>query len=305
MTKENGHYTSIDEPVSVNREYASDVFKMYFSIRENALELYNAMNGTDYKDPNDLTINTLENGIFLKIYNDVSFVICGTVNLYEHQSTVNPNMPFRALMYITDLLKPTVVKNDIYGKRLIKMSTPKFAVFYNGTEEAPECDILKLSDAFIQPTDDPELELVVKVLNINYGHNKELMDRCVALRDYATLQQRIRDNLKEGKEIETAATEAVDSCIRDHIMEDFLIREKAGVIKMHVLDFNEELHNESLKEEGREIGFKEGVEKGIEKGMEKGQSLIALNMLRDGMDFSVVSKYTGIPTEKLKELEKA
>ena len=157
--------------------------------------------------------------------------------------------------------------------------------------------ILKLSDAFIQPTDDPELELVVKVLNINYGHNKELMDKCVALRDYATLQQRIRDNLRKGKEIETAATEAVDSCIRDHIMEDFLIREKAGVIKMHVLDFNEELHNESLKEEGREIGFKEGVE--------KGQSLIALNMLRDGMDFSVVSKYTGIPTEKLKEIEKS
>ena len=74
--------------VKVNREYRSSVFKMYFSDRKNALDLYNALNGTDYKDENELVINSLENSIFLKIYNDVSFIISGTVNYDNDENTI-------------------------------------------------------------------------------------------------------------------------------------------------------------------------------------------------------------------------
>ena len=240
--------------VTANREYKSDAFKAYFSEKKNALELYNALNGTAYTNEDDLEINSIENAVFLKIYNDVSFVISGTVNLYEHQSTVNPNMPLRDLFYVSDLFKPYTAKADLYGKKTVRIPTPKFVVFYNGTDDLPDQSTLKLSDSFMQKTDSPELELIVTVLNVNYNHNNDLMERCVALRDYSILIQRIRDNLNSGKGIEDAVTDAVDSCIKDHIMEDFLIKDKAGVINMHVLDFNEELHNKSLKEEGEVIG---------------------------------------------------
>ncbi len=247
--------------ISVNREYKSDVFKAYFSQKKELIELYNALNDTEYTVDDEVTINTLDNAVFLKIYNDVSFVLRNTVNLYEHQSTVNPNMPLRDLFYINDIYKTEASGQDLYGYKQIELPTPRFVVFYNGTADAPEKEIVKLSDAYKQITDDPELELTVTVLNINYGHNKELMDKCTALRDYATFIQRVRDNQSKGMVLEAAIVDAVDSCIQDHVMEDFLTREKAGVIKMHVLDFNEELHNQSLIEYGVEQGIAIGVDK--------------------------------------------
>ena len=261
--------------VTVNREYKSAVFKMLFSEKKNALSLYNALNGSDYKDVDQLVINSLENSIYLKIYNDVSFIIGGTVNLYEHQSTVNPNMPLRDLFYIMDIYKKMVPKRDLYGSKLISIPTPQFIVFYNGPTNISDEQILKLSDSFIQKTNSPELELTVRVLNVNYGHNKDLMDRCTPLRDYSILNQRVRDNLKSKMPIEEAVDKAVTSCIKDHILEDFLIKERSGVIHMHILDFNEELHEQSLREEGRE----QGLEQGREQGQAIGQRLSILNLL--------------------------
>ena len=293
VTVVNGN--GIPQEVNANREYKSDVFKMYFSIKKNILDLYNAMNGTSYTEEDDVEVNTLDQSIFLKIYNDVSFVLSGTINLYEHQSTINPNMPLRDMFYISDMYKPYGMTKDLYGKTLIKLPTPKFVVFYNGRSDAPECETLKLSDAYIVETDDPELELKVQVFNINYGHNKELMEKCVALRDYAILNQRIRDNLDSGMNIEAAATDAVDTCIRDHIMEDFLVKEKAGVISMHVLDFNEELHNESLKEEGRQEGIQEERARGDRERI--------ANMLSRGKTPEAIAEFCDYPMELIKEVQ--
>ena len=249
---------SYDVEVPVNREYNSNVFKMYFSDKKNAVALYNALNGTTHTE-DELTINTLDNAVYLKIYNDVSFVISGTVNLYEHQSTVNPNMPLRDLFYITDMYKAYAMQHDLYGGRLIKLPTPKFVVFYNGMDNVPDDRVLKLSDSYERPTGEPELELTVRELNINYGHNDALMEKCEALREYAILNQRIRDNLAESKDIEAAVEAAIKSCIDENIMADFLRKEKAGVIRMHVLDYNEEKHRESLIQEGYDNGFTQGI----------------------------------------------
>jgi hypothetical protein len=299
---------------TVNKEYKSDVFKMYFSIRKNALELYNALNGTTYTNEEDLVIDTLDNAFFMKIYNDVSFMITGTVNLYEHQSTVNPNMPLRDLFYIADVYKRYAMKADLYGRTLIKVPTPKFVVFYNGTTEIPDKETLKLSDSFLHETKQyearphstgqkeailPELELTVQVLNVNYGHNRELMEKCVALRDYAILVERVRENLRMGYSIEEAATKAVDSCIAEHVMEDFLIKEKAGVIKMHVLDFDEEKHNESLRQEGREDGIREGIEKGIKES----RTRIVNNMLQKGKNAEEIAELCDIPLTVVIEIQ--
>ena len=278
MNKKNNNYRiNQNDGIAVNREYSSDVFKMYFSIKKNALALYNALNGTDYTDEDRLVINSLENSIYLKFYNDVSFVISDAVNLYEHQSTINPNMPLRDLFYITEMYKGMIPKRDIYGKKLITIPTPQFVVFYNGTTDISDRQILKLSDAFMRKTEEPELELIVQVLNVNYGHNKELLDKCIPLRDYAILNKRVRDNVNIGMPIEDAATQAVNSCIKDHVMEDFLLKERAGVIAMHVLDFNEELHNRSLHEEG----YEEGQNNLIIKLLSKGKSPEEISALFD------------------------
>ncbi len=139
-------------------------------------------------------------------------------------------------------------------------------MFHNGYKNAPEEEILKLSDAFEHKTDEPELELMVRFINVNYGHNEELMEKCTPLRDYSILNHRVRCNLDEGMDIREAATKAVDSCIEDNIMRDYLIKEKAGVIEMHVLDFDEEKYARCLREEGVEEGIKEGIEQGLEQG---------------------------------------
>ncbi|MBQ9334679.1 MAG: hypothetical protein IJS12_10135 [Lachnospiraceae bacterium] len=312
----NEQYENSD--VAVNREYKSDVFKAYFSQKKELIELYNALNDTKYTVDDEVTINTLDNAIFLKIYNDVSFVLRNTVNLYEHQSTVNQNMPLRDLFYINDIYKAEASGYDLYGYKQIKLPTPRFVVFYNGTADAPEEEVVKLSDAYMQFTDTPELELTVTVLNINYGHNKELMDKCVALRDYSTFVQRVRDNVNSGMKLEPAVEDAVDSCIQDHVMEEFLIREKAGVIRMHVLDFNEELHNQSLVEYGVEQGIAIGAEQEREKTeferkradeaetrasdaetrADEAEGVIA-GMLRNGQTPETIASLSGLPIDHI------
>ena len=284
--------------VNVNREYKSDVFKMYFSIKKNAVELYNAMNDTHYTEK-DLTINTLDNAVFLKIYNDVSFVVSGTINLYEHQASVNPNMPLRDLFYISDMYKPYGMKRDLYGDTLVQIPTPKFVVFYNGVKDIPDDETLKLSDAFINPTEEPELELKVRVLNINYGHNNELMRKCLALRDYSIFNERIRSNLGSGMEIEEAATEAVDSCIRDHVMESFLTQEKAGVIKMHVLDYNEKKHEQTLIQQGITQGMAQGMAQGVPLGRFQGKVLAYAEL---GLDADEIAARTGQTVDFVKDV---
>ena len=129
------------------------------------------------------------------------------------------------------------------------------------------------------------------------------MKKCIPLRDYAILNERVRDNVSKGMPIEDAAADAVDSCIKDHVMEDFLLKERAGVIKMHVLDFNEKLHNQSLREEGYEEGLEKGLEKGREEGREEGQSSVIVSMLKIGRTPKEISDFCNIPLERITKIQ--
>ena len=158
--------TTTTAELTVNRTYKSTVFTMLYADKSNLLDLYNAMAGTHYTDPELLEINTLENAIYMTIKNDVSFLIDGRLSLYEHQSTSNPNLPLRFLLYISHLYSRMTKDENLYGTAKVRIPAPEFVVFYNGREQMPERDILKLSDLFMVNDRPIKLELEAVVLNI-------------------------------------------------------------------------------------------------------------------------------------------
>ena len=181
-----------------------------------------ALNGTAYKDPGQLTVTTLENAIYMNMKNDVSFLLDARLMLYEHQSTWNPNMPLRNLFYIARLLEKYVLEESLYAASLIKIPFPHFVVFYNGSDDVPDDMTLKLSDAFEAgkgrgKEEEPQLELKVRVLNINQGCNQKLMEKCRTLREYSEFVARIRRYAGRGTVIEEAVERAVTAVSYTHL----------------------------------------------------------------------------------------
>ena len=272
-----------------NREYKSDVISMMLQIPEYALDVYNAMNDSAYTDPDMIQIMRLENGISLSVRNDASFFISNYLNLYEHQSTYSPNAPLRFLIYLTSLLKKTIGKRDLYGRKRVQIATPHFAVFYNGTEKRPEKEVLKLSDAFINQTDTPEIELTVTVYNINPDNNTQLLAKSKVLSGYMIFVNHVRENLEKQKtivqnetehddteymeDLETAINEAIDYCIEHHIMETFFRKNRSEVTKSMVLDYTWERREELIRAEEYEDGRRDGYVEGEERGRAEGEKL--------------------------------
>ena len=166
-----------------NKKYKDTVFRMLFSDRENLLSLYNAINGTTYENPEALEIVTFENAIYMGMKNDLAFIVDTNLFLYEHQSTYNPNMPLRDLLYISSEYQKLVDHRSLYSSILQKIPTPNFIVFYNGTRKKEDRWENLLSEAFEHLEGKPNLELRVVTLNINENHNRELMEQCKILRE--------------------------------------------------------------------------------------------------------------------------
>ena len=258
------------QPVVI-RNYRDTLFRMLYRNKKRLLSLFNAVNGTHYDNPDDLTITTLEGVLYLGMKNDVSCIIDMMMQLYEHQSTVNPNMPLRNLFYVSDLLQKYIYEEglDIYSRKQIKIPTPKFVVFYNGDEEQPERKEIRLSKAFSANTGETNMELVVLQININKGQNEELKAACKTLQEYAEFTERAREHRKE-MELEDAIRTTIDECIRDGILKDFLLKNKAEVYHMCLYEFDVELHERVLREEEREEGRLEGRREGRREGRSEG-----------------------------------
>ena len=244
---------------AVTREYKSRVFIMLFHDRKRLLELYNAVSGKHYQNPEALQINTLDNAVYLSMKNDLSFLIDCRLSLYEHQSTYNPNMPLRFLFYVSDLYSSMILGKNMYGSKLIVLPAPTFLVFYNGTQEEPDEKELRLSDSYEIKEDSPSLDLVVRMLNINAGHNDELMHSCKTLREYAEYVRRIREHTKT-QPIEEAVEQTITECISDDILRDFLLKNRAEVKSMSIYEYNEEEHMRMEREEYFEMGYQKGRE---------------------------------------------
>lgn len=258
---------------SVRREHKDLLFRLLMQDKENLLSVYNALNGTDYKNADDLRIVTLEDAVYMKYKNDVSFLFQSYLTLYEHQSTFNPNMPLRNLFYVTAQLGNEYYNRRIYSRKQVKIPTPKFVVFYNGSEERPDNEVLKLSDAFECYEEEPELELKVRVININKGHNEEIMKTCRILREYGEFIECIRRYRKEYS-TEKAVVMAVDECIQDGILKDLLTKQKSEVIETMLFEYDEEEVLKFLRQEEYEIGLEEGAASGKAKGI--AESIIEL-----------------------------
>ena len=258
----------MNTPKKAKRNYKDTVSRMLFRKPENALSLYNALNGTDYTDSTQITFNMLENAIYMGMHNDISFLIMNETNLYEHQSTYNLNMPLRDLFYIAELLQVYVKDESLYSSKLIKLPTPHFVVFYNGVERKPERKMLKLSEAFEVETEDPELELKVTILNINPGKNEDLKNKGPVLKEYTQYVEKVREN-SAGMPLQEAVEQAIEYCIQNNILRDFLTEQKAEVIKMSIFEYDEQREIELIRRDEREIGKEIGKEIGERIGIEK------------------------------------
>ena len=230
----------------VARNHKDLLLRAIFRNKEEMLSLYNGLNGSSYTDTSALEITTLENAVYMSVQNDVSFVFLSEVYMIEHQSTVNPNMPLRNLRYITKVLSKLAAEEDIYGSRLISLPTPRFVVLYNGTEQLPEKTVLRLSDAYEKKQEEPELELITTVLNINEGYNEGLKSACKLLKDYTILITKIREKQKT-MELQYAVYLAIEECIREDVLREFLIKYRAVEPQLMKIAVGDELrlHHEA------------------------------------------------------------
>ncbi len=287
---------------AANRNYKDTVFRMLFSDRKNLLSLYNAVNQSNYKNPEDLEIVTLENAIYMGIKNDLAFIMDTNLYLYEHQSTYNPNMPLRDLFYICSEYQKLVDKKSLFSSTLQKIPAPNFIEFYNGSTVISDCTELRLSSAFECLTGEPKLELIVTVLNVNEGHNADLMQHCSMLKEYAQYVARVR-HYASDMPLNEAVKNAVDECIREGILAEFLTRNRNEVISMSIFEYDKELEEKKLRKAEFEAGREAGHEAGFAEGENHAALEIASRMLQsDKFSLDEIANFSGLSIDEVKKL---
>jgi len=250
------------------RNHKNSVFSSLFSDPDILRELYSAIEGVTISPDISIKINTLKNVLFNSQINDLSFIIDNRfVVLIEHQSTINNNIPLRLLMYIARVYEKIVNKRKRYQSKLEKIPKPEFIVLYNGKEDYPDYKELKLSDAFkdieglkLSGKNVIPLELIVQVYNINYGRNPEILKKCETLDSYSIFVEKIREYQKKRKSLEKAVRSAINYCIKNNVLKEYLETHGSEVLNMLLGEWNQEEAIEVAREEGREDGLEEGRE---------------------------------------------
>lgn len=246
----------------INREYKDRLFTFIFGNAENkdwTLSLYNAVNGSAYTNPDDINLNTIDNVVYMGMKNDISFLIGNTMNLYEQQSTFNPNMPMRFLIYAGMLYSKYIDGNNGYhrfSKQQQQAPTPKCVCFYNGTDNKQDRIILSLADAFKKDSK-PDIEVKVTMININYGYNKDLLNACKPLNEYAWFVDKVRNS--KTNIFEEAIDMALAEMPDDFLIKPFLMANKAEVKHMCITEYDESRTLAEQREEGRIEGKAEGI----------------------------------------------
>ena len=264
-------YQVNNRQLKAKRMYKDTIFRMLYHNKENLLSLYNAVNGREYTDPEKLQVVTLENAIYMGMKNDLAFIMDMNLYLYEHQSTYK-NIPLRNLFYIADEYQRLVVRKSLYSTVIQKIPTPRFLVFYNGTKEVEDHSEFRLSSAYENPTENPDLELRVTMLNVNDGHSSDLMEHCRTLKEYAQYVARVRKYAaKQDVSLEEAVTRAVDECIEEGILAEFLLKNKTEVIKVSIYEYDKEFEEKKLRKAEYEAGRQDGIEIGRQDGIEIGR----------------------------------
>ena len=284
---------------NVTSKFKDNVFCMLYRDKRNLLELYNALNNSAYTNVDDLQVTTLNGGSYMKYKNDASFLLCMSLYMFEQQSSKNPNMPLRFLHYVSDVFRELFSNSMLHRRSMIKIPVPHFVTFYNGLEKWVDKEgELKLSDMYEIPVDDPELELKVRVININ--EDVHILNKCKTLRDYMTFVNKVRFKMgAEGDDVRVAVTEAMDECIEEDILVDFFEQHREEVVEVSIYDYDEEEVRRVLAEEyaqevaqgmaqklvgkatkeAAEKAFAEGEQSGIYKGEHRGEQLKIINQI--------------------------
>lgn len=242
--------------MSENREVKSDVFSMLMENKEYALQVYNALKGSNYTDPELVEIQELERFISLSMRNDASFIVDMNLEIYEHQSTHDPNMPLRSLIYVVGILRKNISTTDLLSRKRVMIPTPHFVVFYNGQMNRPSVEKLRLSDSYENNDEEPMLELVCTVININVGKNDEFLKKCSVLSQYTQFIDKVREfeTLEHDKPIK----DAISWCIENGILVEFLKERGQEVIKAMTIDMTWERREQLIRRDEREAGREEG-----------------------------------------------
>ena len=292
-----------------NRKYKDSVFVDLFSedekAKENFLSLYNALHNTELKDTEQLKNIRLDQVLYMSFYNDVSYLVDNKIIvLAEHQSTINPNMPLRCLEYISRLYETLFESKEKYSRKLLQIPTPEFYVFYNGEKDYPSDKILKLSDAFIEKIGEANLELTVKVININKQNSHPILENCKTMYEYTVFVETVR----KWKEIDqiNGFEKAIEECIQNNILKDYLKRKTKEVLNMLVAEYDYETDIAVQREESLRIGIQQGIEQGIQQGFSDGSYKTKLEMARlmKGMNYPIndICTISGLSVEEIKAL---
>lgn len=271
-------------------EYRDRLFCFIFGSEDHkdwTLDLYNAVNNTSYTDPSQITIATLTQVLYMGMQDDVAFLISEEVDLYEHQSSFNPNMPLRLMQYASNIYETliTLQKKNKYGSKLIQLPVPKLVTFYNGRTDKPDQIMLRLSDSFPENRrNEADIEVKVRMININPGKNVGMVSQCKPLKEYIWTVAAIREN-KKTMDIEKAIDKTLDDMPDDFEIRPYLYANRVGVKKMLLTEYNETETLEMFKEEGREEGRAEGMEKGIVTGMDRA-NLANIQKIMEKMKFT-------------------
>ena len=294
----------------VNRNYKDSLFRLLFADKEGALELYNALNHSSYDDPELIEITTIEDVIYMGIKNDVSFLVEGRMHLFEEQSSWSENMPLRGLFYFSNLYRSYLEKNqlDIYSSKRLPLPRPIYIVFYIGTAKKPEQMTLRLSDSFEDSTNggktnEPVIEVVARVLNVNYGKNRELLERCRRLFGYSYLISQVRHYMDQGFVLEAAMDRAIEDCITQDILKKFLLKHRGEVRDVILTRYDAKFHIKCEKELSREEGRIEGRQEGIGIGRREESCRIVKNMLSKGMSRDMILEMTGLSEAELDAIQ--
>jgi len=277
--------------VTANRTYKDSLFVDFFKDKARIIELYNAIAGTDYPPSAEIEFAILENVLFKTRCNDLAFMIDDRLIVFlEYQSSINKGMPLRMLLFISDIYRGLLAKELLYGHAQQKIPTPEFFVVYNGKDKYPERMVLRLSDAFKVRPEEPSLELVVPVYNINDGHNEELLKQSTSLSHYATFISLVREAMENEQPPDEAIKTAIHYCIEHDIMKEYLTENSDEVRRMLSMEWDDEVYERVMRAEGHAEGHAES------------RLEIARRMKEEGISVEIIERVTGLTAEEIAAL---
>ena len=241
-----------------NRKYKDSIFTDLFGSdrdgKKNFLNLYNALSGSNYKlGEVSLVRKVIDQSLYKTFNNDVSWEINGKlIVLVEHQSTINNNMPFRCLEYVTRIYEGIVPVKQRYAEKVFNIPNPDFYVVYVGSKEQPREYELRLSDAFYEH-DSSKLELVVKVKNCTDPNLLPITGSCDILKEYCRFLE-IVEKTYNKRFPKTSFKHAIEIAMEEGILTDYLDRKSREVINMLCAKYDYKMDIAVKKQEAFEDG---------------------------------------------------